>query len=157
MGSSEKNHDMPLTLGLAMFVSAALGPSASSVAVPPMPQPFAPQAQTVEQYVRSYFADIPVMADIASCESKFRQFGADGKVKRGVNPDDVGVMQINQYYHGKEAAGMGINIMSIEGNVEFARFLYEREGTMPWLSSSKCWATSRADITTGPIASNSNS
>lgn len=118
----------------------------------PAPQPFVPQAQTTEQYVRSYFADIPVMIDISRCESKFRQFGPNGKVLRGDNPDDFGIMQINQHYHRAEAEAMNLDINTIEGNVAFARFLYEREGTMPWLSSSRCWASSDRDITTGRLA-----
>ena len=150
----ETNHAMPFTLGLAMLVSATFGTSTAAMVAVPVPQPFVPQAQTVEQYVRSYFADIPLMADIAQCESKFRQYGKNGKVLRGHNPDDIGVMQINQYYHRSRADKMDIDINSIEGNVAFARYLYEREGTMPWLSSSKCWAESKKDITTGPIAMN---
>jgi|GEM_PF-811832 len=157
----ETNHDMPFTLGLAMLVSATFGTSASAVVIP-VPQPFMPQAQTVKQYVESYFADIPIMVDIAQCESKFRQYGANGKVLRGNNPDDFGVMQVNQFYHRSTAEKLDIDINTIEGNVEYARYLYEREGTMPWISSSKCWATSKKDITTGPmnsprLATNSNS
>ena len=110
-----------------MLVNATFGTSTSAAAVTPVPQPFAPQAQTVEQYVRSYFADIPVMIDIARCESKFRQFSADGGVKHGdIVYSDLGVMQINSYYHQTEAANMGLDLTTIEGNVAFARYLYDK-------------------------------
>lgn len=140
---------MSFSLGLAMLVSAAFGNNVAlaSTTVPnaiPLPQAYLPKAQTVHEYVSSYFADIPVMVDIAGCESKFRQFDKNGNVLRGDVPQDVGVMQVNEYYHGKEAANLGIDLYTIEGNVEFARYLYEKEGTTPWLSSSKCWKAVQA-------------
>ncbi len=94
----------------------------------------------IEAYVKESYADEPILVDIARCESTFRQFGQDGKVIRGlVNNQDVGVMQINERYHAAEAAKMGIDIYTVEGNVAFARHLYEKYGTDPWSSSEKCW------------------
>jgi len=95
---------------------------------------------TVEEYVDSYFADTPVLARIAHCESTLRHYGKNGTVIRGKkNPYDVGIMQINELYHGKTAKRLGIDLYSIEGNLAYARYLLEREGTAPWLSSVKCW------------------
>jgi hypothetical protein len=96
--------------------------------------------QVVEHVVRNYFSDAPILANVAWCESKFRHFKADGSVLRGeVVPSDIGVMQINEYYHGKTANAFGIDIHTLEGNLEYARYLYEKEGTTPWLSSVRCW------------------
>lgn len=101
---------------------------------------FAPGAQSVEEYVRAYFVDIPIMAEISWCESKFRHFGKNGSVLRGeVVHTDIGVMQVNEFYHKKTAEKLGLDIFSIEGNVAYARYLFEKEGTQPWISSSKCW------------------
>lgn len=102
----------------------------------------------VEAYVREYFSDIPIMAEVAKCESEFRQFDSRGRVLSGVAvPDDKGVMQINKHYHGVRAKALGIDIYTLEGNLEYARFLYEEGGdhgeglgTRPWLASSKCWS-----------------
>jgi hypothetical protein len=102
----------------------------------------------VETYVREYFSDIPILAEVARCESGNRQFGKNGKVLRGIEvPADVGVMQINETYHLKRATNLGMNIHTLEGNLEYARFLYEEGGdhgeslgTRPWLASSKCWS-----------------
>jgi hypothetical protein len=81
------------------------------------------------------------MADIAHCESRFRHLNSEGDIFRGkVNPNDIGVMQINTDYHQDEAAEMGIDIYSLKGNLEYARFLYEKQGTKPWNSSRPCWA-----------------
>ena len=95
---------------------------------------------SVRGVVSEYFADIPDLVDVARCESRFRQFDKNGRVLRGaVNKSDIGVMQINEYYHGEKAEELGHDIYTIEGNLAYARFLYDREGLIPWLSSSKCW------------------
>lgn len=96
---------------------------------------------STEEYVRGYFKDIPIMADIAYCESRFRQFNTKtGEIFRGrVNNQDVGVMQINEYYHLDEAVDSNIDIYTLEGNTFYARELYEKFGTEPWNSSRPCW------------------
>ena len=99
-----------------------------------------PAAQTVEQYTRDYFADEPVLADIAQCESHFKQFDKDGSIHRGrVNKSDLGIMQVNEYYHGKTAERLGIDLYTIQGNLAYARYLYEQKGPGPWISSKPCW------------------
>ncbi|MEQ1561404.1 MAG: hypothetical protein ABL899_01620 [Nitrospira sp.] len=95
---------------------------------------------STEKYVREYFSDVPVMIQIARCESTFRQLDPDGEIHRGrVNNLDVGVMQINEHYHLDEAQKKNYDIYTIEGNTAYARELYEREGTRPWSSSKPCW------------------
>ena len=102
-----------------------------------------PAAQTVEQYTRDYFADEPVLADIAQCESHFKQFDKDGSIHRGrINKNDLGIMQVNEYYHGKMAERLGIDLYTIQGNLAYARYLYEQKGTSPWISSKPCWGKS---------------
>jgi hypothetical protein len=96
---------------------------------------------TVKEEVTKYFSDIPIMIDIARCESRFRQTDKNGNTLRGeVNNLDVGVMQINEKYHLETSKKLGYNIHTIEGNMEYARYLYKKEGARPWLSSSPCWA-----------------
>ena len=119
-----------------MLISAAFaGQTAiASAQVPTQP------AQTLQEYVTNYFSDAPIMVDIAQCESHFRQFDNSGSIHRGtINHSDVGVMQINEYYHADEAEKLGLDLYTIDGNLQFARYLYEKEGTTPWLSSAKCW------------------
>lgn len=99
------------------------------------------KATNVELYVRHYFVDTPVMTKIAYCESRFRQYDKGGKILRGeVNRADVGVMQINEYYHLERSKKLGLDIYTLDGNLAYARDLYEREGARPWMSSSPCWA-----------------
>lgn len=93
-----------------------------------------------EKYVRQYFKDIPIMIQVARCESTFRQLDDDGEIHRGrVNNADVGVMQINEYYHLETAEQKDLDIYTIEGNTAYARDLYERQGLQPWISSKPCW------------------
>lgn len=80
------------------------------------------------------------MIQIARCESTFRQLDSDGEIHRGrVNNADVGVMQINEFYHLDMAEKENYNIYTIEGNTAYARELYEDKGTQPWISSKPCW------------------
>ena len=95
---------------------------------------------STEAYVRDYFKDTPILAEIARCESSFRQFDSKGNVIRGiVNKGDIGVMQINKYYHEEDASKLGYDIYTIDGNLGYGRYLYEKYGSDPWSSSSKCW------------------
>ena len=94
----------------------------------------------VKEFIDAYFADIPIMKKVAACESHYRQFNSSGDVQRGeVNHYDVGVMQINELYHAKEAKALGLDLYDLDDNVAFARHLYEKSGTKPWNSSSPCW------------------
>lgn len=97
----------------------------------------------VETEVREYFADIPLMAEVAKCESRFRQFENDGSIFRGkINDRDVGAMQINEYYHKDRAGKLGYNLHTLKGNMDYARLLYKEQGAQPWVSSSPCWKKS---------------
>lgn len=100
-------------------------------------------SKQIEAYLREQYSDMPILVEVARCESTFRQYGDNGQVIRGlVNKADVGVMQINERYHAETAEKLGIDIYSIEGNVSFAKYLYGKYGTSPWSSSAKCWKSS---------------
>ena len=97
-------------------------------------------SSVVESEVREYFKDIPILAEIAKCETHFRHLGEDGEVIQGeVNKGDIGVMQINTFYHADEALKLGIDLKTLRGNLTFAKWLYEKKGTAPWQSSAGCW------------------
>ncbi len=98
---------------------------------------------TLQAYVQESFADVPVLAQVAGCESQFRQFDGRGNVIRGeVDRNDVGVMQINERYHLERAKALGYDIYTVEGNMAYARYLYETEGLKPWSASKACWNNS---------------
>ena len=97
--------------------------------------------KNVERFINDYFADIPILAEIAKCESRYRQFNSSGAVLEGDrNRYDRGVMQINILYHGKTLERLELDVHDLDDNVQYARYLYEKEGAKPWMSSSACWA-----------------
>ncbi|MFA5652090.1 MAG: hypothetical protein WC933_01880 [Candidatus Paceibacterota bacterium] len=97
-------------------------------------------SKELEARAKEYFKTDPILVDIARCESSFRHLDEDGKILRGtVNKSDLGLMQINEYYHADRALGLGLDLKTLEGNMAYAKDLYEREGSKPWISSSKCW------------------
>src|SRR5690606_12508644 len=57
-------------------------------------------SRAVEEKVRDYFADTPVMVEIARCESKFRQYTDSGQPLRGGSGGGmVGVFQFFESIH----------------------------------------------------------
>ena len=96
--------------------------------------------KAVEKYLREHYSDTPILIEIARCESTFTHIGKDGNVIRGkANSADIGVMQINEKYHLITAEKLGYDIYTMEGNVAYAKYLYEKFGSTPWSASSKCW------------------
>lgn len=127
-----------IALALALQTLSASIAQASETIPAPVTEPR--PAPSTEEAVRAYFSDIPIMAEIAGCESGFRQFDAAGQVLRGkVNPRDTGVFQINLDYHAHEAQRLGTDLSALDGNLRFARYLYESKGTGPWGASKSCW------------------
>lgn len=97
--------------------------------------------KTTEEIVKEYFKDTPILSNIAYCESRYRQFEKDGTPLRGtVDNDDIGVMQINARYHLEKAKSLGLDIFTLEGNLAYGKYLYEKKGSKPWNASSPCWA-----------------
>lgn len=137
-----------------LFISAALffggmhtvaqAPAkASVVAEPeevPLPEPVVKKSTELHKEMRP----------ICGCESGGgpnhppRQFEADGiTVRLGrVNSNDVGACQINtepRNGHVFMAPKLGFDLWTTEGNIAYANWLYEQEGTTPWNSSKACW------------------
>jgi|GEM_PF-3278082 len=98
-----------------------------------------------EALVKAYFADVPIMAEIARCESRFRQFDSDGApLYGGAGASMIGVFQIHARIHAEFANSLGMDIYTLEGNLAYAKYLYENEGTRPWYSSYKCWGSAES-------------
>jgi hypothetical protein len=127
---------MTLSIGVALALSAAISAQTTIVT----PAAAMPASQTVESYVRQYFADIPQLIAVAECESQFRQFDKDGKVLKNPGSTAIGAMQIMASLHQEPAKKLGLDVTTVEGNLGYARHLYERQGTKPWNASKKCWS-----------------
>lgn len=73
------------------------------------------------------------MASIVDCESKFnlkaKNINTNGSI-------DWGLFQINSV-HVPNAFKLGIDLQTIEGQFEYARYLIKRNGTRDWVCSRK--------------------
>ncbi len=129
---------------LAFVVGMSFG---SATTTPNAPIATIAAATSTEAYVSQYFADTPVLVSIAKCESRFRQWNSDGSIHRGeINRSDLGVMQVNEYYHGEKADELGFDLYTLDGNLAYAKYLYEKEGSRPWASSQKCWGKAAKEL-----------
>ena len=148
-----------LTTSIAFLVSSLYGSSSTNIAIASTTdvatagtttsvaatttQEIVMDRNAVQEYIKTEYADTPILIAIAQCESNFRQFNPDGTVVRGkVDSHDVGIMQINETYWLDKSKSLGDDIYTAEGNVAYAKYLYDKQGTDPWNSSSKCWSQS---------------
>lgn len=104
----------------------------------PVPRQLSPaKALTAEQVairfkVAEMFPDVPEMVTVVACESRYRQFGANGKPLIS-KTNDVGVAQINIPTWGGEAQKLGLDIYnSVDDNLVMARIVYTKQGISAW-------------------------
>src|SRR6185312_669120 len=134
---------------LASFVASSTIAIAAFVGTPAQSQPM-PVAPSVKEYVQGYFADKPVMVEIARCESQFRQFDEKGNVLKNPKSSAVGIFQIMYSIHDSAAKSMkdddfnGLDINTVPDNVKYAEYLYDTQGTTPWNASKACWGKTAA-------------
>jgi hypothetical protein len=81
----------------------------------------------------------PALVTICTAESGGKH-EVNGKIVHGhVNPNDIGICQINQTIWGDKAYELGYEIRDVEGNKKMAKWLFYRYGTQPWNSSKHIW------------------
>lgn len=89
---------------------------------------------------QSRLANYPILEKIALCESGGNHFDVNGEVLRGrKNSQDIGLFQINLFYHQSQAEKLGLNLFTEQDNITYALWLYNQQGTRPWLASAQCW------------------
>lgn len=124
----------PLRIALCLALIAALLPKTYEV----QPEPETP---ALARPIAAPIVLRPELVPVCACESSYeghswampQQFELDGKVRRGrVNPDDLGMCQINWGAHSSTIRGMGLEITVATGNIVYANFLFEQSGFKPW-------------------------
>lgn len=127
--------------------SSTQATSTAATSTPVVP----PTNDGIEAKVRAYFASLPIMTEIARCESKFRQYNKLGDALDGGAGGMIGIFQIHAKVHADFAKSMGMDIYTVDGNMAYAKYLNGKEGTNPWLSSIGCWnaADSGASLGSG--------
>lgn len=100
----------------------------------------ASNAELIELIAEKNGVNTALALAIAKCESEHRQFNEDGRVLRGrENPQDVGLFQINEFYHLEDSKKLGFDIYTAKGNVEYAMHIMKRDGVRHWTYSKPCW------------------
>lgn len=89
-------------------------------------------SEEIKTLVEAIFGPTSPMIPTLQCESSFRQFDSSGVILRS-STNDVGIAQINVEAHGQDAMERGIDIYTIEGNLKYARLLFDQSGTLPWV------------------------
>jgi hypothetical protein len=104
------------------------------------------QNSVLEQPEHTKVELVPQLWRVCSCESLGYATGTPthydkkGNVLRGkINPQDIGMCQINEHYNGKQAESMGLNIYKEQDNITFANHMYKTQGLTPWKWSEHCW------------------
>ena len=95
--------------------------------------------QALEMLIREEFGANSPMLRVAYCESGLRHFYLNSNAVVRSHTNDFGVFQINYPTWGKTAQNMGIDIMSPSGNIQFARYILDKQGISAWNSSMGCW------------------
>lgn len=105
-----------------------------------------------EAAIREYFSDIPIMIEVARCESTWRQYEPDGSgdaLRNRQGSSAKGAFQIMDSWHRADAFAMGYDTHTLEGNLGYARVLYEKQGLKPWEASRYCWGSANMAINKG--------
>ena len=120
------------TLGITTSVATTTSVHSTSTTITPI-NTLTQNRVVVEKKVREVFADAPVMIAVARCESNFRQFTDSGAPFRGgAGGEMIGVFQFYEKAHVPFARTLGFDLATLEGNVGYARNVYEHQGTTPW-------------------------
>jgi len=79
---------------------------------------------------------------IIKCESEMYGGAVNhNKIGGVIWSTDIGVWQINDYFHKDNALKMGLDIYDEWDNLEYGFILLKSEGTKPWYASKGCWSS----------------
>ncbi len=137
---------------IAFFVLVALVPRETVIspaqAKTPEIAPLALNRAPISAVQTSTWDGYALLKRITSCESwgdpnkEPREFKPDGTVLRGdPNPQDIGLAQINIPTWGTTAKKLDFDLYTYQGNLDMAKWLYDRFGSGPWKYSKQCWST----------------
>jgi len=92
--------------------------------------------ETNEQRILREFDSDLDMFDIVRCESGFKQFDRVGGILTSPT-NDVGIMQINLKTWADEALNMGIDIYTLNGNIEMGKHILKVQSKTAWVCYKK--------------------
>lgn len=139
-----------LTIVSLLFLATTRTASQSVAEVPHVPT----QTEEKVDIAVQEKPNVPkLLWDISWCESRNDQsaVGLNYRTRVVTNSDgststeryvwsrDIGLYQINDYYHAEDAKKMGYDIYTAYGNTKYALYLYTKNGTRDWSASEACW------------------
>ena len=80
---------------------------------------------------------------IIGCESQYISNAINYNTAVG---EDVGLFQINTYYHQERAVELGYNLYKPSDNLKFGKLLLDEQGLQPWAHSKHCWEKLASNI-----------
>ena len=98
-----------------------------------------PSKKEIVEKIVEVFPDAPIMIAIAMCESELRQYEGGKPLRNEEGSTATGLFQIVASAHMEDAKKLGHKIGTLDGNIKFARVLYDQKKTKPWKSSRSCW------------------
>lgn len=94
---------------------------------------------TNKEEVPEYLMPVGGCESLGDPNAEPTQFRSDGSVIEGPG-NNWGAFQINGTAHDDRTKALGIDYMTYNGNVQFAKLLYEESGYRPWYQwSGHCW------------------
>lgn len=130
-------------IGALIFIQGALVPLAYAQTLEVSSAPWVisdTSTTTVKLAVEREFGVNSPMVEVARCESQFRQFDNNDKVLKNPHSPAYGVFQIMASVHETDAKSIGLDIYTLQGNIAFAKVLYDSQGLTPWEASRPCWS-----------------
>lgn len=121
---------------------------ASGIGTPPQTEPVSGLDMSRETYLEfnidthitylssEYGLNENLVRRIIQCESGFVK---DAIGTKAVVGKDIGLFQLNTYYHKNTMLSRGMDIYDPKDNLEYGFMLLNKEGVKPWEASSKCW------------------
>ena len=89
-----------------------------------------------------YGLDPVLVQKIIGCESQWKATNVHPNVRAGTTTPwsyDIGLLQINDYYHETEWEAQGLDMKNPKDNLEFGLKMMQQQGTQPWNASKNCW------------------
>jgi len=94
--------------------------------------------ERIDELSALYGQNAAFVKKIVQCESQFNPNAVNHDAVVG---KDIGLFQINTYYHLDNAKKMGYNIYDTEDNLLYGFQLLATAGSTPWKWSKGCWNT----------------
>lgn len=90
--------------------------------------------------INEVFGENSIMHRVAYCESRIRQFDANGEVLKGIT-GDLGLFQLAPQYWLEESIKLNYDVHTTRGNALMASYILKTQGINAWLASKTCWSS----------------